>query len=140
MELTDEMIAQANKRGSEARKRSPVATSVRYDRRIGRVVIALSSGLELAFAPHLAQGLEAAKPSDLQDIEISPSGLGVHFPKLDADLYLPALLEGLLGSANWAASKMGAKGGKAKTPAKVAAARANGAKGGRPRKSVLVVA
>ena len=94
MELTDEMIAQANKRGSEARKRSPVATSVRYDRRIGRVVIALSSGLELAFAPHLAQGLEAAKPSDLQEIEISPSGLGVHFPKLDADLYLPSLLEG----------------------------------------------
>jgi len=106
MELTDEMIAQANQRGAEARKRNPVATSVRYDRRIGRVVIALSSGLELAFAPHLAQGLEAAKPSDLQEIEISPSGLGVHFPKLDADLYLPALLEGFFGSANWAASKM----------------------------------
>ena len=140
MELTDEMIAQANQRGAEARKRNPVATSVRYDRRIGRVVIALSSGLELAFAPHLAQGLEAAKPSDLQEIEISPSGLGVHFPRLDADLYLPALLEGLLGSANWAASKMGAKGGKAKTPAKVAAARANGAKGGRPRKNVPAAA
>ena len=140
MELTDEMIAQANQRGAEARKRSPVATSVRYDRRIGRVVIALSSGLELAFSPHLAQGLEAAKPSDLQEVEISPSGLGVHFPKLDADLYLPALLEGLLGSAKWAASKMGAKGGKAKTPAKVAAARANGAKGGRPRKNVPAAA
>ena len=140
MELTDEMIAQANKRGSEARKSSPVATSVRYDRRIGRVVIALSSGLELAFAPHLAQGLEAAKPSDLQEIEISPSGLGVHFPRLDADLYLPSLLEGLLGSENWAASKMGAKGGKAKTPAKVAAARATGAKGGRPRKNVPAAA
>jgi hypothetical protein len=100
----------------------------------------LSSGLELAFAPHLAQGLEAAKPSDLQEIEISPSGLGVHFPRLDADLYLPSLLEGLLGSENWAASKMGAKGGKAKTPAKVAAARANGAKGGRPRKNVPAAA
>ena len=70
MELTDEMIALANQRGAEARNRNPVATSVRYDRRIGRVVIALSSGLELAFAPHLAQGLEAAKPSDLQEIEI----------------------------------------------------------------------
>lgn len=140
MELTDEMIEQANQRGAEARKRNPVATSVRYDRRIGRVVIALSSGLELAFSPHLAQGLEAAKPSDLQEAEISPSGLGVHFPKLDADLYLPALLEGLLGSANWAASKLGAEGGKAKSPAKVAAARANGTKGGRPRKNVSAAA
>ncbi len=134
MELTDEMIAHANQRGVAVSKNNPVATSVRYDRRIGRVVIVLSSGLELAFAPHLAQGLETAKPCDLQEIEISPSGLGVHFPKLDADLYLPALLEGLLGSANWVASQMGAKGGKAKSPAKVAASRANGAKGGRPRK------
>ena len=140
MELTDDMIERANQCGSEERKRNPVATSARYDRRIGRVVIALSSGLELAFAPHLVQGLEAAKPSDLLDVEISPSGLGVHFPKLDADLYLPALLEGLFGSANWAASRMGSKGGMAKSPAKVAAARANGSKGWRPRKSVLVVA
>lgn len=140
MELTDEMIAQANQRGAEVRRRNPVATSVRYDRRIGRVVIVLSSGLELAFSPHLAQGLEAAKPDDLKDVEISPSGLGVHFPKLDADLYLPALLEGLLGSANWEAARMGAKGGRARTPAKVAAARANGAKGGRPRKNAPAVA
>ena len=56
MELTDEMIALANQRGAEARNRNPVATSVRYDRRIGRVVIALSSGLELAFSPQMAQG------------------------------------------------------------------------------------
>ncbi|MGL4715895.1 MAG: DUF2442 domain-containing protein [Aeromonas sp.] len=136
MELTDEMIAQANQRGAEARKSTPVATGARYDKRIGRVVIVLSSGLELAFAPHLAQGLETAKPSDLQEIEISPSGLGLHFPKLDADLYLPAMLEGLLGSASWVASRMGAKGGKAKSAAKTAAVRANGAKGGRPRKQV----
>ncbi len=44
MELTDEMIAQANQRGAEARKRSPVAASVRYDRRIVRVEFVLSSG------------------------------------------------------------------------------------------------
>lgn len=137
MELTDEMIAQANQRGAEVRQRYPTATSVRYDRRIGRVVIALSSGLELAFSPHLAQGLEHAKPNDLLDAEISPSGLGIHFPKLDADLYLPALLEGFLGAKNWVAAQMGAKGGKSTSSAKIAAARANGAKGGRPRKSAL---
>ena len=44
------------------------------------------------------QGVENAHPADLADAEISPSGLSVHFPKLDADLYLPALLEGFLGS------------------------------------------
>jgi hypothetical protein len=55
-------------------------------------------------------------------------------PKLDADLYLPALLEGLLGSKAWAASRMGQAGGKARTPAKQAAARANGRRGGQPQK------
>ena len=140
MELTDDMIAQANQRGAEVRRRHPVATSARYDRRIGRVVIALSSGLELAFAPHLAQGLETAEPDDLLGAEISPSGLGVHFPKLDADLYLPALLEGLLGAEGWGASRMGEKGGRAKSAAKLASSRANGAKGGRPRKTTPAVA
>jgi hypothetical protein len=38
---------------------------------------------------------------DLDTIEISPAGLGIHFPKLDADIYLPAILEGLLGSRAW---------------------------------------
>jgi hypothetical protein len=78
--------------------KTPTALSARYDGRTASVVIGLSSGVEIAFKPHQAQGLEAAKPEDLAEIDISPSGLGLHFPMLDADLYLPALLEGFLGS------------------------------------------
>ncbi len=114
---------------------NPTAVAARYDRRVGRVVIALSSGLEIAFKPHDAQGLELARPAQLSEIEISPSGLGLHFPKLDADLYLPALLEGFLGSRRWMASAMGKAGGKAATEKKANAARANGSLGGRPRKA-----
>jgi len=124
----------ANARMAERRKSGPIAIAARYDRRIGRVVIGLSSGLEVAFAPRDAQGLEAARPADLDPIEISPSGLGLHFPKLDADLYLPALLEGFLGSKSWAAARLGERGGKAKSDAKAAAARSNGRLGGRPKK------
>jgi len=40
----------------------------------------------------------------LEEIEITPSGYGIHFPKLDADLYLPALLQGFTGSRKWMAS------------------------------------
>jgi hypothetical protein len=39
-------------------------------------------------------------------MEISPSGLGIHFPRLDADLYLPTILEGFLGSRKWMASTL----------------------------------
>jgi len=98
------------------------------------VVIELSSGLSIAFKPQLAQGLEHATPDQLRTIDISPSGLGLHFPALDADLYLPGLLQGFLGSRRWMAAQLGTAGGRAKSAAKTAAARANGKLGGRPKK------
>ncbi|HZS28339.1 MAG TPA: hypothetical protein VFB76_14000 [Candidatus Angelobacter sp.] len=70
----------------------------------------------------------------MQEIEISPSGFGIYFPKLDADLYLPAILEGLLGSKKWMAARLGQVGGKSRSAAKRAAARANGKLGGRPKR------
>ena len=125
----------ANGRAAARLAKTPIAVSARYDRRIGRVVVGLSSGLEIAFKPHDAQGLEQAKPGQLADIEISPAGLGLHFPALDADLYLPALLDGFLGSRRWMAAAMGKAGGGATSEAKRVAARTNGKLGGRPRKS-----
>jgi len=70
----------------------------------------------------------------LQAIEVTPSGLGIHFPKLDADLYLPALLKGVLGSRKWMATQLGARGGKSTSLAKRRASRSNGRLGGRPKK------
>lgn len=125
----------ALRKGRKMQASLPHAVAARYDRRIGRIVIQLDTNLDVAFAPRDAQGLEHATPAELGAIEISPSGFGIHFPKLDADLYLPALLEGFLGSRKWMASRMGAQGGKSKSPSKAAAARQNGRRGGRPRKS-----
>ena len=124
----------ATRRGAQRIKKGPVAVAARYDQQAGRVVVELDSGLEIAFRPEHVQGLEAATPVDLSEIEISPSGQGLHFPAIDADLYLPALLDGFLGSNAWMASRMGQVGGRATTQAKQAAARANGRLGGRPRK------
>ena len=115
----------------------PRAVSACYDRENGRVVIRLSSNLDLSFSPNDAQGLEKATPSQLDQIEISPSGLGIHFPKLDADLYLPAILQGFLGSRKWMASRLGQAGGESRSAAKRAASRANGKLGGRPRRGSL---
>ena len=125
----------ANRRGQRVRASVPKAIAAHYDRASGRIVIHLSSGLDMSFSPQDAQGLENAKPSQLDEIEISPSGMGIHFPKLDADFYLPSLLEGFLGSRRWMASRLGQAGGKSRTAAKRAAARANGRMGGRPKKA-----
>jgi hypothetical protein len=128
-------FAGAVTRAEQRLRTGPSAVTARYDRRSKRIVIRLSSGLDIAFTPRDAEGLENAKPEQLDPIEISPSGFGIHFPKLDADLYLPALLEGLLGSRAWMAARLGARGGKATSPAKISAARTNGRLGGRPRKT-----
>lgn len=135
MRITEEAFAAANRRAADQKAVLPAVVSVRYDRRVARVVITLASGLELAFSPKHAQGLENARPADLTDAEVTPSGLGIHFPRLDADLYLPALLEGFLGSRRWMASENGKLGGASTSEAKAQAARKNGKLGGRPRKS-----
>ena len=135
MDLTDAVFEAANQRGMAKQAAFPAVVAARYDRRIARIVISLSTGLDVTFSPRDAQGLEHARPADLVDAQISPSGLGVHFPKLDADIDIPGLLEGLLGSKKWMAARMGQRGGKATTEAKTSAARANGRLGGRPRKA-----
>ena len=136
MAASDYQIRQAEKRMQARMNSTARATSARYDRRGARIVVGLNTGLELAFPPSLAEGLAGAKPADLAVIEITPTGLGVHWPRLDADLYVPALMNGVFGSRRWMASLLGKARGKATRPAKKAAARANGKLGGRPRKSV----
>lgn len=139
-EMTDDGFGarfDAAKQRGEDRLRGPRAVAARYDAGRGRVVITLSSGIELGLLPRDVEGLAGASPEDLRVVEVEGMGLGIHFPRLDADLYVPALLEGVLGSRSWMAARLGAVGGQARSPAKTAPARENGRRGGRPRKTVL---
>lgn len=136
MAVTEGDLEQANLRMAR-RRAGPVAVAAHYDPGRDRIVVQLSTGLEVAFAPQVVQGLALASSADLALIEITPSGLGLHWPKLDADLYLPALLEGTFGTKRWMAARLGAMGGRARTKAKVAASRDNGKRGGRPRRDHL---
>jgi hypothetical protein len=133
MKVTKSELEAAKRRADATLRGTPHATHVHYDRKSDRIVIGLSSGIEVAFRPRDAQGLEDATPHQLGQIEISPSGLGIHFPRRDADIYLPALLEGFLGSKRWIASQIGRLGGSVSTKAKAHAARRNGKLGGRPK-------
>jgi hypothetical protein len=136
MTITSQEFKQANARAKTLKASTPAATSARFDRKSGNIIVTLSSGVGIFFSPKDVQGLEDASPAQLSQIEITPSGFGLHFPKLDADINVPNLLEGVLGSRKWMASRLGSQGGKARTKAKATAARANGALGGRPRKSM----
>lgn len=128
--LNDAQIDAALKRGRTARLHEPRAAAARYDRRSGRVVVELANGCNFAFPSQLAQGLEAATEEQLSQVEILGAGSGLHWEALDADLSIPGLLAGLFGTKAYLAQQAG----RATSPAKAAAARANGAKGGRPRR------
>ncbi len=131
-----EGLKKSNQRAKELKLRIPRALSAHYDRETGRIVIALSSKLIVSFSPKDIEGLDGARPSQLSEIEISPSGFGIHFPAVDADLYVPGLLEGFLGSKGWMASRLGQIGGRSRSKSKKAASKKNGRLGGRPKKSV----
>ncbi len=126
-------IEAANRRGETKIRQGGWATTARYDRRVKRIMVTLGRGVELALVPSEIEGLEYATAKELSEIEISPKGFGLHFPRLDADLYLPALLSGIAGSKAWSAA-MGQTGGRARSQAKAEASRKNGRLGGRPRR------
>lgn len=100
-ELTDEEFEAARTRGQETLRRGPLAESVRYDREHNRIVVRLNTGIEIGFAPADAQGLENGTPAELANVEIAEFGLALHWPLLDADHWVPALAQGILGSDKW---------------------------------------
>lgn len=133
MGLTRLQFEQAEERARKQREAGYVRFA-RYDQSRGRVILVFNTGVEMTFPTALAEGLAHASPEDLALIEISPSGLSLHWPRLDADFYVPALLQGVFGSRSWMAAQMGSAGGRMRSAAKTAAARKNGRKGGRPRR------
>ena len=129
-DLSDAKINAALERGRIAQQAEPRATSARYDLKNERIIVDLTNGCTFAFPPRMAQGLEAATDDELASVEILGAGYGLHWEDLDTDLSVPGLLAGLFGTKAY----MARRAGQARSPAKSAAARANGAKGGRPRK------
>jgi hypothetical protein len=101
MAITREQFKAANARGAAALERGPIARAARYDSRRGLIVITLKGGCEFAFPIALAEGLADAPRSKLAKITVSPNGLGLHWPLLDADLFVPGLIEGAFGSRRW---------------------------------------
>jgi hypothetical protein len=112
----------------------PRAEKARYDRKLDRVIVDLTNGCTFTFPPRLAQGLEAATEGQLMSVEILGQGYGLHWEALDVDLSIPGLLAGIFGTKSY----MARLAGQAKSPAKAAASRANGVKGGRLRKAMQV--
>jgi len=128
-------VAVARRRESQERRAGRRAHSVRYDARSGRIMLELSSGFVFGFPAAAFPALVHATPRELSAVTLSPGGAALHWDALDVDLSVPGLL---LASVERPARlrELARLAGGTKSAAKAAAARRNGAKGGRPRRKV----
>jgi hypothetical protein len=115
----------------------PKAVAAEFRRKTDTIAVTLATGVELVIPRKLLQGLENAAPSEIAQVEILGPGDSLHWESLDVDHYLPALIDGVFGTRRWM-SAIGKLGGSARSAAKHASSRANGAKGGRPRRAKTI--
>ena len=126
--LTIARLASATADKNEAR-----ASAVHYSRSRDAFAIELRNGIELVIPRRLLQGLAEATSADASRVMIVDKGAGLRWPTLDVDLAVPGLVSGIFGTKTWM-SELGRAGGCKRSAARAAASRANGLRGGRPRK------
>lgn len=130
-----ERYAQARARG-KARAEDPSAVvDARYDSDADAIDLRFSGGGSMSIPRRIVPGLERASRLKVETIVVSPAGDALSWPSLDVDVYVPGLVERAFGTRLFAAST-GRRGGRRRSKAKATAAKANGAKGGRPRKRI----
>lgn len=128
------LIPAARTRARRATEGGFRAKRARYDRTRRAIVIELQNGAFFGFPAKLGEGLRDATAEELAEVEVTPSGEGLHWESLGVDLRVAAVLQGVFGTKAWM-KELGRAGGSVSTAAKAEAARLNGRKGGRPRKA-----
>ena len=94
-------IKLAKKTGKEAYLNEPRAVSVKYNKKTGRVIIDLITGVSFMFPASMAEELVDVSKSDLSDVSILADGFAIYWEKIDVALSVPDLFKGIFGSKAW---------------------------------------
>ena len=72
----------------------PLATSVRYNYTLRKIIIDLTSGCTLLVPPEVSPDLVTASSKDLEGVKVQDPGNAIHWPKLKVELSVEGLLKG----------------------------------------------
>ena len=131
---SDNQAKTAEARGAAMLEGEPRAAAARYDAASGRIVVDLTNGCTFAFPARRVEELAEASDAEIAAVEIAGAGFALRWDARDVDMSLHGLMSGLFGTKG-RMSELARRAGQSRSLAKAAAARANGAKGGRPRKA-----
>lgn len=95
----DEQYEKATRAAETADAIEPRAHTAYYDHASHLIVVDLRSGERFSFSPAMVEELAHGSPDELRQIEVSPSGDGLHWPALDVDLGLTSLMHITSGPA-----------------------------------------
>jgi hypothetical protein len=116
----------------EAEAAPAALVRARYDARRDAVDLTFRCGVTMAIPRALIPEFDDASTQDLRAIK-AMTYEAIECEPLDTHHYVPGLVESVMGARFFAAAT-GRRGGQRRSKIKAAAARANGALGGRPRK------
>ena len=123
---TDAEIAAARERGR--REHQFDGRRLTYRPALDILEIELFNGLRVSIPRCMIDEIADLPVSVAKEMRLGVQGEAIEIRSLDIDISVPGLLRDLVGA------NISSLGGQAKSPAKAAAARANGQLGGRPRK------
>jgi len=88
--------------------RGGFVVAARFDPAGCRLCGELNTSVRLAIPVRLIEELCMALAEAVSDIRISQTGLDLHWPLLDADVYVPGLRRGVYGTERWMKSLLDA--------------------------------
>ena len=128
-----ERFARARAQGVVRCQDPTAVVEARYEAHDNALRLTFRGGGSMVIPIRMVSELANQPDAALARIDVSPAGDALSWRSLDVDIFVPGLVEDVFGARLFAAAT-GQRGGRRRTKAKAAAARLNGAKGGRPRK------
>jgi hypothetical protein len=134
--VTDALLDEAIERGQVRQKSGLQATAVTFQD--ARLTVSFEDGTGVLLPVKLFPEFDGFEPEDFASLTVGFSGTALCHEEKDLHVSIAGMISASKPLMNMAASVISSRNGRQSSAAKAEAARANGKKGGRPRKVEVI--